>query len=137
MTNDPQNPTPDHMLDHMPDHMHELAAQSLRACFFPFNPDMPLSAVKDALESARDQDKDGQTLLDTQTRVLDSLFHRLITRALNPTRNMDGTPQNYVNGEYMDLALRAQKQCRTTLDALRVLHKNQKNDTNELKDPED
>jgi hypothetical protein len=71
-------------------------------------------------------------MLARQAQVLDILFHRLVVKALTPAyQRGDGDPaaNHYVDDARLDLALRAQRQCRNTLGTaqlLKALHAGQK-----------
>lgn len=64
----------------------------------------------------------GTETLARQAQVLDILFHRLVVKALSsPYKNHDSASAAYVDDARLDLALRAQRQCRNTLGTVQLM----------------
>jgi hypothetical protein len=85
--------------------------------------DVDLTELANRLEYQTQQFKNGdltqaESVLSSQAHTLDALFHHLLRRfALNIGNEFD------VVDKLMKLALKAQSQCRTTLDCLAVMKK--------------
>ncbi|HEY8963775.1 MAG TPA: hypothetical protein VIN59_04850 [Alphaproteobacteria bacterium] len=97
------------------------AARSLQEINRPFSLPPENRAQFDALSQdlARtlEDGTDARTMLFTQARILDALFKRLAFRDIHsPYTGADGIP--YLKSHELSLALRSQKQCRTTIEAL-------------------
>ena len=72
----------------------------------------------DMMQSSLFHDENSQNMLYAQLYVLDTLFHSNIANAMNVTDENGNKVKDYVSSRFIDLALRTQKQCRTTIEAL-------------------
>ncbi len=89
------------------------AARSLAACERPFNENVTADGMLAELEYTFMADGDCETLLFTQTRVLDSMFHRALSKALEGKGNA-----NCLDDDRFKLAMRSQKLSRQAAEAL-------------------
>jgi len=111
-----------------------MAAESISRCLLPYDKAVTAASMRALLEDALAADGPDDDILFYQAQVLDALFHRLAVSALTaPTWNKGNNP-DYLDDSRVFLALRAQKQCRVTLETLRTLKKEKT--TNEMKDIE-
>jgi hypothetical protein len=85
--------------------------------------DLTAQDMLDALRSALAQDGNGQAMMFCQSQVLDMLFHRLINKALSGVDEQGEMDPNYVDDTRIDMALRTQRQCRSTVDLMNDLQK--------------
>lgn len=65
-----------------------------------------------------DTAKPPSQMLHTQAALLDALFAQLLGECIATRTRTDGSTYRAVREEEIDMALRAQKQCRQTLDAI-------------------
>lgn len=104
------------------------AAQSLAEIIRPQNPAQGVTEMILELHRCYEQDGNCETLLFLQARLLDSMFNRLVLRAFQADQ------AHHFNDEAVNLALRAQRQCRTAIDVLSVVRARQdRKFENELK----
>ena len=102
------------------------AARSLEALNRPSSTEAGLTALMADLERSLESGADCTGMLYTQARVLDALFKRIVMRDIHSNYKFeDGVPR--LKDDQINFALRAQKQCRATIEAL------EKNRANELK----
>jgi hypothetical protein len=97
------------------------AARSLLQTIRPFDQNITEDDVKWNIRGGivAISDNQDERILYGQMRVLDALFHRVTVKAMkSPQPESDGV--NYVDDERLVLALRAQHQCRQTLDSIRA-----------------
>jgi hypothetical protein len=108
----------------LPAHPHTTqAAHGMAAIGQMFARDLTAQDMLDSLRVALSQDGDGEAMLFNQAQVLDTLFHRLTVNALSGVDD-DGQPvPDYVDIERVNLLLRAQKQCRTTIEVRNALRR--------------
>lgn len=97
------------------------AAHSLQAIGQVISQTLTAGDMLDMLRSALATDKKGTAMLFTQAQVLDALFHRLTMKALSGTDDKGQPLRDYVHEGQIHLALRTQKQCRTTVEAMAIL----------------
>ena len=99
-----------------------LAAQSIS--FLSFSSEQPadlnqlITELEYQVDRSRSSNSRAESILVSQTHTLDALFHRLLKRAEANIR--EGYP---AGREYLKLAMRAQSQCRSTLDSLVALQR--------------
>lgn len=80
-------------------------------------------ALRDNLAAQDDSD----LMLYTQARILDAMFKRIVLRDMHgPYKDEHGIP--FLRPESVNLALRSQKQCRTTLEALEAQRQRKQRD---------
>lgn len=91
----------------------------------PLNPAY-LDDLRDAIATAHTADGTCEDLLLVQAHLLDAMFRRVVFRDMHSesSRFEDGTPR--LSSEKIDLALRLQRQCRQTAEALAVIRHRQK-----------
>jgi hypothetical protein len=107
-----------------PDSIPRPATQSLAKVGEYFAPGAPLTAADMAGVLSMDltYDSSNETLLFEQTRVLDTLFHRLIAQSFGNTHWRTGEYDcTSVDDSRIKLALQAQKLCRQTACALHII----------------
>ncbi len=107
--------------DTAPDLVHAntpLAAQGMAAIAKQFSKELTAVDMLDVLQSSFRNDHEGAGMMFTQSQVLDALFHRLTLKAMSGVDDKGAPISNYVEEEVLDLALKAQKQCRVTVEAL-------------------
>lgn len=107
--------------DTAPDLVHAntpLAAQGMAAIAKQFSKELTAIDMLDVLQSSFRNDHEGAGMMFTQSQVLDALFHRLTLKAMSGVDDKGAPIPNYVEEEVLDLALKAQKQCRVTMEAL-------------------
>ena len=85
------------------------AAQSIMECNRPFNADISVDQMLVELHEAFTSDGDCEQLLFMQSRVLDALFARLISRAMTGVDENGDPVIDYIDSQNINLALRAQK----------------------------
>ncbi len=111
------------------------AAEGMEAIAKHFSRSLTATDMLDVLQSAMRRDSNGHGMMFTQMQVLDSLFHRLILNSMSGI-DEDGEPiKNYVSEMNLNLALRTQKQCRTTLEALNTLKRAEEQKKKKEPDP--
>ena len=99
-----------------------LAAESIS--FLSFSSEQPadlnqlINELEYHVDRSRRSDSRTESMLVSQAHTLDALFHRLLKRAEVNIR--EGFP---VGREYLKLSMRAQSQCRSTLDSLAALQR--------------
>lgn len=107
-----------------------MASQNLAHCAAPFDESLTPAAMRAALERVLIVDGEGRDTLFMQAQLLDALFYRLTAKALTATDGAGAPVADYVNDARIDLALRAQRQCRTTFDSLhRIKNTNKQKDS--------
>lgn len=109
------------------------AAESLRAIGKAFIPELALVDMMDILRRSLVNDRDGLGILFTQAQVLDSLFNRMTIKALSGVDDKGNPARDYVDNARIELALRTQKQCRSTLEMTHVLRDKQERSEKEQK----
>lgn len=118
MTDDTQNPRGTDLTPTLPHNQTPFAADSMAAIAQQFAKELTASDMLDVLQSSLRGDREGAGMMFAQSRVLDMLFHRLTLKAMSGVDDKGDPIKNYVEQETLHLALRAQKQCRTTVEAL-------------------
>ena len=86
-----------------------------------FARDLTAADMAEALRAALELDADGESLLFTQSQVLDGLFHRLVNQALGSKNFRNEEFPEHLNLDRLALALRTQKQCRAALHTLNTV----------------
>ncbi len=99
------------------------AAEGMAAIAQHFARELTATDMLDVLHSAARMDSNGHNMMFTQAQVLDSLFHRLTLKAMSGVDKNGAPIKDYVENISLELALRTQKQCRTTLEALNILNR--------------
>lgn len=98
---------------------HECAARALKHILELFHQHAPDLGDREA-ETAMTPEAgpDGQARLMTQAQLLDAVFHRLALDSFS-AKTYNGQPiPGYKNLDCLNMALRAQKQCRATIETL-------------------
>lgn len=95
-----------------------LAAQGMAAIAQQFSKELTATDMLSVLQSSFRNDHEGAGMMFTQSQVLDALFHRLTLKAMSGVDDKGNPIRNYVEERTLELALRTQKQCRTTMEAL-------------------
>jgi len=127
------------------DYQIKMAAENAAKCVMVFDEDMSPEAMREVLERMMFNDSQGEAALMLQAQVLDSMFHRVAQSALTaPKWSLCGGGGPALDSSKIQIAMRAQMQCRTTYDSLRRLRENESkqaalkaaknNFTNEIKD---
>lgn len=118
----PKNPptTPD-----LPVPVH-LSAESLTRCALFTDATITPRTMRQMMESAQADDQFHEETLARQAQVLDALFHRLVVKALTSPYKGRADDPAYVDNDRLDLALRAQRQCRNTVGTIQLLKAMQK-----------
>ncbi len=97
------------------------AIQSIIACQRSSDKTLTADQMLSELHNAFTADGDGAHLLFTQVQVLDSLFARLLNKALTANGCSGNPVPDYVNDTRILLALQTQRQCRIAIETLAVL----------------
>ena len=90
------------------------AARALNVCAHPFRDGLLVGDLVDDLEATLHSDDDADMLLHSQARILDTLFKRIAAHEVHST--WQHTP--ILRTDKMDMALKTQRHCRTTLETL-------------------
>jgi hypothetical protein len=98
----------------------EQAARSLEQINRPFADGKTADDLLGELEAALRADRDDETMLHTQARILDALFKRFLTHDIHQRgKNVfTGEPYDRIDRGDVHLALRMQTNARTTIHAL-------------------
>src|SRR5262249_50707114 len=94
------------------------AAQSLKSIGETMLPELKLVDMIEILRTPTQNDAAGESLMFNQAQVLDSLFHRMTITAMQGHDEQNALVRDYVTNKRLDIVLRAQKQCRSTLQAI-------------------
>jgi hypothetical protein len=117
MQNTPENPT---NLPSTPTGLPILQAVDTLKLLNPYAENVPRDEFIAALQLAIAQGGgDLEALLTLHTHVLDALFQQSLAQAIR--RNQKNAYDNKFDEDRIDIALRAQKQCRNAIETLRVL----------------
>ncbi|MBL4589524.1 MAG: hypothetical protein JKY11_05535 [Alphaproteobacteria bacterium] len=100
----------------------DITAASLNRLTVPIakerNQTVTIADMCTMLETALHDDAEGKQLLFDQAQTLNAIFHRLLEKGIGG-KSLEGTPMpEYVTDGYILLALKAQRQCAMTIDAL-------------------
>ncbi len=98
--------------------MTQMATECLTRCALPFDGGLTAADMKAALEDSLVPDADQSAMLARQAQLLDALFYRLLVKGLTSPRWSMGDGTDYVDDDRVNLALRSQKQCRSTVETL-------------------
>lgn len=80
--------------------------------------DAPHVIAARVLEADLDGRLPATQLLYNQAALLDALFSKLMQESVTLRHDSRGGAYNYVRDDHINMALRAQKQCRQTLDCM-------------------
>jgi hypothetical protein len=127
--------TPTHPLPAHPNTRH--AAHSLKAIGQVISQNLTANDMLEMLRASLATDASGAAMLFTQAQVLDALFHRLTMKALSGADEAGQPLPDYVHEGQVHLALRTQKQCRSTVEALALLRAAEAGKAKELEKTQD
>ena len=100
------------------------AAASMQAVSQGFHEDITAHDALEILRTALRTDREGEGVLFTQVQLLDGLFHRVMINALTAIDHEDKAKSDLANDRRLTMALRAQNQCRNTLNAMNTIREN-------------
>lgn len=104
------------------------AARALNVCAHPFRDGLLVGDLVDDLEATLHSDDDADMLLHSQARILDTLFKRIAAHEVHSTTWKN---EPILRSDKLEMALKTQRHCRTTLETLSRVRSRRMRDDNE------